>query len=698
MNHANDRSGGNAHVTAACDGSAPAEAMSQVCLVNMPYFELERPSLALGLLKAYLNDAGISATVVYANLECAIEFGLDVYQAIQHTPAESLIGEWTFAEAAFRDAAPDGDAFLARIDSALLQTVGWFRLLKQLHPASDPRCVLTAMRKQAQHFVDGVARRILAMSPRIVGCTSTFQQHCASLALLRRLKELSPATLTMIGGANCEGIMGKTTVRAFPWVDVAMSGEVDAFFGGFCRAILDDGLAAAARTVPEGVFCGDDPPGKTDGLAAPRAILHSLDQAAIPDYDDYFGALRRSPIGDRILPALAFESSRGCWWGMKHHCTFCGLNGQGMSFRSKSPRRVVDEIMQLREKYKITWLQAVDNILDPRLLQSAMPELAAYADHPYLFYEVKANLKREHLALLSRAGVKRIQPGIEGLHDQLLSLMDKGNHWFTNVQLLKWSQEAGISVAWNFLVGIPGERDEWYLDVAEWLPAIYHLQPPEAISSIRYDRFSVYHDRPHEYGLSLVPNRNYGMVFPVSHEMLADLAYFFEDARSRATRTPGHAAVSRLIEEWHRVFAGGEGVRLTARDIAGQLVVHDTRALGNEQPLVFTGLEREVLLACDSARTRRGLEETLYAQGHSAGRSRIDHCIERLKEQRLLLDWHGHILSLHVCEPVTPQVPAIAQPGLVNAASWLNQARETSIAAKCVAGPKPPSLTTSPRQ
>jgi ribosomal peptide maturation radical SAM protein 1 len=347
----------------------------------MPYCQLERPSLGLPLLKAYLTQADVTSTVLYANIDFATEFGLDVYQAIVNTPAETLVGEWTFAAAAFGDAAPDGDEFLAAIGPVLPEQ-GWFPILKQLHPASDPRRVLTAVRQHTRQFVDDVARRILATTPGIVGCTSTFQQHCASLALLRRIKELSPDTVTMIGGANCEGVMGETTHRAFPWIDVVMAGEVDGFFGDFCRVILDRGLPAAARQAPEGVFCGDHRRQTTPRLAPPRPILHSMDQAASPDYDDYVAQLRQSPFGDCVLPTLSFESSRGCWWGMKHHCTFCGLNDENMAYRAKSPRRVVDEIMELGKKYRVSWLEATDAILDPRILQSAMPELAAGPDHP----------------------------------------------------------------------------------------------------------------------------------------------------------------------------------------------------------------------------------------------------------------------------------------------------------------------------
>ena len=43
------------------------------------------------------------------------------------------------------------------------------------------------------------------------------------------------------------------------------------------------------------------------------------------DYDDFLASLR-SKCPD-TEPELLFETSRGCWWGERLHCTFCGLNG-----------------------------------------------------------------------------------------------------------------------------------------------------------------------------------------------------------------------------------------------------------------------------------------------------------------------------------------------------------------------------------
>src|SRR6185295_10755723 len=93
-----------------------------------------------------------------------------------------------------------------------------------------------------------------------------------------------------------------------------------------------------------------------------------------------------------------------------------------------------------------------------------------------VFYETKANLNRQQMETLAAAGVRWIQPGLETMQDDLLKLLRKGNSAWMNMRLLKWAEELGTQVAWNVLVRAPGEKDEWYAEMAEYLPLLHHLQ------------------------------------------------------------------------------------------------------------------------------------------------------------------------------------------------------------------------------
>ncbi len=68
------------------------------------------------------------------------------------------------------------------------------------------------------------------------------------MALLRYIKRARPDIITMMGGANCEGIMGHATHRFFSWIDYVVSGEADLILGGLVKDIMnaEHGLHSAA--------------------------------------------------------------------------------------------------------------------------------------------------------------------------------------------------------------------------------------------------------------------------------------------------------------------------------------------------------------------------------------------------------------------------------------------------------------------
>jgi radical SAM superfamily enzyme YgiQ (UPF0313 family) len=254
---------------------------TDVSLVCMPYAAVHRPSIALGLLKASLAGTGIRCAVEYANIDYAARVGLDALGLMFFLRTDSLIGEWTFAGAAFPDHPGEVGDILGRA--------------RRYQPPSLPRTavddrafgsVFEHLREEAPGFVDEVARRVLAKGPRIVGCTSTFEQHCASLALLRRIKELAPSVVTMLGGANCEAEMGWAAIRAFPWVDFVVSGEADLLFPALCHAALEWGAAIDPGRLPEGVLSAAHVRDRTYGpqrRPVPRAVVPHLDASPVPD-------------------------------------------------------------------------------------------------------------------------------------------------------------------------------------------------------------------------------------------------------------------------------------------------------------------------------------------------------------------------------------------------------------------------------
>ena len=631
--------------------------MPEVALLVVPFAVLYRPSIALGLLQSCLREAGIEARVYYTNLWYADEESIGRYEICDTTNADELVGEWVFSAAAFPGIEVDSEEY--------------YKQVTQISSGRYPRMgeTLTGMRNRAGQYIDRAARRVLADGPRIVGCSSTFQQHCASLAILRRIRELDPSVVTVMGGANCEGPMGEVTHREFPWVDFVVSGEADLLFPMLCRRILDSGSGVDVSDLAGVLGPADRGPTLPERSALIRAVVKDMDSLPTPDFDDYFAALKDSKVREKLRPGLIIETSRGCWWGQKNHCTFCGLNGGGMTFRSKSPDRALQEFENLASRYGLNDFSTADNIIEMGYLETVLPKLEA-DPRPYnLFYETKSNLKRSQVQKMVAAGVHWLQPGIESLHDEVLRLMNKGVTALINVQLLKWTREVGIRVTWNFLWDFPGEKQEWYAEMASWLPLVVHLQPPSYTARIRYDRFSPYHTRPEQYGVVIAPGRFYRYVYPLPEESLNDLAYFFQDAPGTVRNElngsdAGYVAFHQEVHKWREGFWTGDGPPiLSAVDEEGRIQIVDTRPCATQPRHTLEGLARAVYLAAEQARAPRGLVETLAAQGHSVSWDEVGPVVAHLQSHKLLLELGGKVLALAVWGAIPKLPPHTEFPG-----------------------------------
>lgn len=681
-----------------------------VALVQMPYSEVGQPSLALGLLRADCDRRGVVSRAIPASLWFSEEIGPAAYDMIFQAYSTTLIGEWTFAAALFPEFQPDDEKYLRKVVGIFrVDARAQWRHLHERYPFLDYVALLRHIRSRAAGFVERAADRILALEPKIVGCSSTFQQHCASLALLRTIKQRRPDVVTMIGGANCEGDMGRVTFEQYPWVDFVASGEGDGFFGALCARIIAGGAETLpAGDLPEGVWGpahrrGDGAlhcPSAIDG--APIARLEDMDDSPVPNYDDYFSYLAGTQsLRDWVRPALPFQTARGCWWGEKSHCTFCGISRTAMKFRAKSGDNVLEQMAALRDKYGITNFQGTEYIFDYRYFDTLLPRLQEIGGH--FRFEVKANLKPEQLHAFVRSGTLEVQPGVESLHDRLLGLLKKGTTAWQNLLLLKRGRKVGLLVYWNLLHGIPGEQDDWYMEMADLIPLVTHLQAPAGVAQVHYDRFSPYWRDPAAHGLELEPAFGYRYVYPFSDEVLRDVAYFFETPRQRDSflrlKRKEQAGLLRLLTavgEWRAAWESKRSApTLFATDQGDSVLFEDTRAVSTAPRFVAEGLEARVYRLAEGGLFPAALVKAIREETPEVDERSVESAVARLVERKVLAMVSGRWLALGILTPVPPflahtlSVPrAEANPGWARlmADRALDQIRP-NIALSCLQEP-----------
>lgn len=627
---------------------------ARVALVSMPFGAVGAPSIQLGLLKAECREAGIPVNCLEFGLDFERLIGDRLYRALSYM-GDTLLGEWVFAKSAF-----PGFTRADRYPSRFRHCIEHVSKMANTTPEALSRLYDTV----APAFVTRVAQSLRQYD--VVGFSSTFQQNVASLAVARLLKEARPETITVFGGANFEGRMGAAYMRAFPWVDVVVSGEADEVIGPLLRALLGAGRAP----VMAGVYQRDN------GSVPPDAGTHrltyrgDLNALPFPDYDDYFDRLAALKLnsGERAGEiALPFESSRGCWWGQKHHCTFCGLNGGGMTYRAKTPQRVTDEISALATKYQVATLNATDNIISTKGLDEFCALIKRKIPGLRLFYEVKANLKPDTIRQMAEAGMTRMQPGIESLSDHVLSLMRKGTTGINNLNTLRWFAMYGIETSWNLLYGFPGETDHDYLEQRRLIRTIHHLEPPATVARIRIDRFSPNLESPalRERFVGLKPIEPYYYVYPETLDY-ESAAYFFEGQARDAVSEDLMDEIAADVGQWRRKW--GRSAQLDAfgeqLDVPTPFLWATANAAGLE---ISDGRDnpaspRKIQLSSDEQRVYEAIFDKPVSVDQLVARfpdADLDRCLDLFESNALVYRVNHRILALALIQNPS-QRPAAA--------------------------------------
>ena len=324
---------------------------SDAVIIVPPFADIYRPSLGVHLLQAAAERAGLRVRVLYANLLFATLGGEDLYNAVCSGNYAWMWGERIFARAAF------GLPPLGYQAEKLPEQIAKRCQSKKLEVTFEQ---LAALEREAGPFCAALGERFSALRFRVAGATTTFHQTAASVALLAQVKRAKPgsdhgdrrrqlrrrngAGNRLAGRAHRLHLLGRMRIRL-------------------------SGFPAPRRGGPS--------PCRPNASCAAKPCF-DMDSLPEPCFDDYFAQL------DNALPAwrennevwLPYETSRGCWWGARQHCTFCGLNGETMAFRQKSPDHVIAGARRLLLRYPTPHLGMIDNILPHSYFRTVLPRLA----------------------------------------------------------------------------------------------------------------------------------------------------------------------------------------------------------------------------------------------------------------------------------------------------------------------------------
>jgi ribosomal peptide maturation radical SAM protein 1 len=597
-----------------------------VALVSLPWMSPAMPSIQLATLGSALAAEGIQADVHELYVDYATRIGLNLYSHLGNLLG--FVPEWVFSRHYY---GPEhGDDLRQMIEEHPLAEIPW---------PEFGDSILEALEPVTREYLDEIVTGVDWSRYDVLGCSLTISQLGASMAFARRIKLQHPRTRIVFGGSQCAGPMGRAILRICPYVDVVVHVEGELVLAELVRRLRAGRSVAGLPGVSFRDGSGEVVTSTDTDLFRPR------DEKLPLDYDAYFRRLIRLGVLEKMNPWLPFESSRGCWYGQKNQCTFCGLH-EIMEFRAWDPDVVLAELERMYAKYGVGRFYSMDLIMPREYLRTMLPEVARRGHDWMFFYELKANMRRHELETLAAAGVRWVQPGIESLDADLLRLMRKGVSPTQNVKLLKWCEELGIFCGWNLLYGLPGESEDSYARMARIIPKLVHLQPPSGGGRFQLHRFSPYFDHPELYGIRWSgAHHMFAYAFPIAKHDLDELVYLHE-FEVDGGEFAGTSRVEREVSAWRQAYRAGATLELSMGGEGSCLIV-DRRDV-RQRPKVwhFTAPETKLYLHLDAGIACKTLVHH-FADAHGDA-------FEALGQERAVLDlvdsWLGDDLMLAVDE------------------------------------------------
>lgn len=620
----------------------------QVLLISLPWTNIIEPSLGLALLKSILQNNGYKTRVLHLNV-----FMLEFFKATSYEALSVVYALNDFL-------------FSAIIDSKI--TTVQMRLLRnkadELYQAGafdhDEIGSLDDVIEKLVEFrnvvipvwLDKWADEIAQSDATLIGFTCMFDQTIASAALAKCVRAKSPEKMLVMGGYAVRSPTGEMIMKSFPWIDAICFGEGEQTIIELARASA--GLIPLSHV--QGIFIRNE---IGEIVSTPTPLKADLNSNPVPNFDDFFEdtkRLSRELLVDLTPASIPMENSRGCWWGAKHHCTFCGIHDDDLAYRHRAAEKVLETLRQLREKYGFNSFRFSDYILPNDFYKTLLPVLAKEEPKFMLSCEMKANVTEDQFKSLADAGFHEVQPGIESFNSNVLRKMDKGVSAIQNIFTLKLGRKYGITILYNILYGFPDDELQEYLQMEELLPKINHFDPPVSCVPVQVTRYAPLQTNPKRFGIApAVHGPSYELIF--SKDFIESSGFNYDDFCYYYERSWENSLY--LQQTYDRIYNIVKAWGIPKNDLIARLyreqnthdrglIIRDSR-FGDDNTVRLDYLAKDILDLCDRPIGVSTAKEIFLSRYSSTS---IDDMILQLTDLKLVVTEEERMISL-----VLPEKP-----------------------------------------
>jgi anaerobic magnesium-protoporphyrin IX monomethyl ester cyclase len=311
---------------------------------------------------------------------------------------------------------------------------------------------------QYQNEVEQTVEQIAATGSKIVGFSLVFTCVHFTMEIAKKLKELSPETMVVLGGPSTAEYAGGLNFLDRSFVDAIVLREGDITFPEICKDIEEKGHL---EKIPGLIF-------KKDGAVINgglRAPVQSLDSIPFADFTDYDFTKYADPT------RIDLFSSRGCI----NKCHYCDERQYLQRYRYRSGKRLFEELRyHMSYNPNIKSIFFCDSVVNGSL--KAMHEFSellirhdikvAWGGQAVVRKDMDAGL----LNLMAKAGCAYLCYGIETGSEKVLKTMNKKLATIeADEQNLKDTHNAGIRAYANFMFGYPTETEEDFLQTLDFV-------------------------------------------------------------------------------------------------------------------------------------------------------------------------------------------------------------------------------------
>lgn len=598
-----------------------------------------------GLIKGYLAK---TTPFPVESLSLCVTFSEHVRR---HRPAlapyDQQMGEWGssfhelyFAARYFGHAEPE--ALLREAVADFLRGGDIFRLApwddqKEARPALVEFHTARVLEfcRLVESFSGDELARALQRAPFVVGFSVTAQQLYASAALARACRQARPDAAIVFGGPAVTHASAGRLLEIFPEVDYVILGDGE------------EPLRLVATALAEGRPVGRVPGVQGRGQPALTPLGPAkpppLDEIPAPDWDDV-----REVVAASGQP-LTTWMGRGCSWG---RCSFCSIPEFQRKLFNRSPRRVVDDLLELSRRYGTRRFRFGDWEVNGNgeTLAELCRLLAESGERLEFWAEVNArNLTSPLVGAMKRAGFVSLQVGLEAFSNNLLRKMKKPATLLENVQALLYAHEHQIELFSNLLYNFPGEAPEDIDETLAVIPRIRHLlRAPVTVSLLEFlletdadvynqiDGADAHVGAPYRFESSCLPGP------------LAEGGPYF----LRRWTHPVDPRWRQVYQELEACRAGAHS--FTHRLAPDEITLVDDRG-GRRETTRLAGTEAAVYRALVGKKVYR---DRLPAELPDVSAAELERCLNAFQQAGWVIQDRQHLLALSVPHPESLPNPA----------------------------------------